>query len=296
MNILRQLHIIAIALILSGCETHENKPMKNVSPSLNYRKNGHALVNGLNMYYEIYGSGFPLVLIHGGGSTINTSWRKMIPLFAKDHQVIAIETQAHGRSDDRDAPETFEQDADDINALLDFLKIDSSDIMGFSNGGSTSLQMAIRHPKKVRKVVAISALCSRDGVQDGFWSFMEKGTFNDMPQIYKDGFLKVNNDSVKLYNMYHKDSQRMLNFKDWDEQSIKSISCPVLLLGGDKDVIKPAHLLKLSTLISNSRLCILPGHHGEFMGEASYPHQKEEIINATSAIISHFLTDEDSLK
>jgi pimeloyl-ACP methyl ester carboxylesterase len=90
------------------------------------------------MYYEIHGTGEPLVLIHGGGSTLNTNFEKIIPLLSKNYKVIAVEMQAHGRSSDREAPESFEQDADDLAALLKHLNISKANILGFSNGGSTS--------------------------------------------------------------------------------------------------------------------------------------------------------------
>src|SRR5215212_8429181 len=86
-------------------------------------QSGYAPVNGIKMYYELHGSGKPLVLIHGGGSTIQTTFSKVLPLFAKHHQVIAVELQAHGHTSDRDAPESFDQDADDVAALLKYLKI-----------------------------------------------------------------------------------------------------------------------------------------------------------------------------
>src|ERR1700743_2264534 len=122
---------------------------------------GYAPVNGLNMYYEIHGSGtMPLVLIHGGGSTIETTFSNLLPIFSEFTKVIAIELQAHGRTSDRDASESFEQDADDVAALLNHLHITKANILGFSNGGSTGMQIAIRHPRIVNKLVAISA-CSK---------------------------------------------------------------------------------------------------------------------------------------
>src|SRR5882724_11819519 len=104
----------------------------------------HAMVNGLKMYHEIHGSGRPLVLIHGGGSTIASTFGRVLPELAKGHRVIAVELQAHGHTPDIDRPLSFEQDADDVAALLAQLAIGKADIMGFSNGGTTALQIAIR--------------------------------------------------------------------------------------------------------------------------------------------------------
>ena len=131
-------------------------------------KSGFSDVNGLKMYYEIYGQGKPLVLIHGGGSTIQTNFEKIIPLLAKNRQVIALELQAHGRTNDRNADLTFEQDADDVAILLKNLNIDKADFLGFSNGGTTTLQIALRHPEIVHKMILGSALARRNGVPDWF--------------------------------------------------------------------------------------------------------------------------------
>src|ERR1700761_1052919 len=117
----------------------------------------YARVNGIKMYYEIHGSGNPLVLLHGGGSTIYTSFGRILPDLAKNHQVIAVELQAHGHTGDRDAPETFKQDSDDVAELLSQLHISKADILGFSNGGQTTLQLAMTHPDKVNKIIVASA-------------------------------------------------------------------------------------------------------------------------------------------
>jgi len=115
------------------------------------------------MYYEIHGEGKPLVLIHGGGSTIQTTFGKVLSLFAKKYKVIAVELQAHGHTGDRDAPETFQQDGDDVAALLQQLNISKASFFGFSNGGTTSLQIAIRHPEVVDKLVIASGAYQREG-------------------------------------------------------------------------------------------------------------------------------------
>ena len=125
----------------------------------NSKTSGYAPVNGLNMYYEIHGNGtMPLVLIHGGGSTIETTFSNLLPIFSAYNKVIAVELQAHGRTSDRDAPESFEQDADDVAALLRYLGVDKANFLGFSNGGSTTMQIAIRHAELTNKIIAISAV------------------------------------------------------------------------------------------------------------------------------------------
>jgi pimeloyl-ACP methyl ester carboxylesterase len=236
------------------------------SDSLTF-KNGYSDVNGLKMYYEIHGQGKPIVLIHGGGSTIETSFGKLIPLLAKNRQVIAVELQAHGRTNDRNADLTFEQDADDVATLLKNLHIDKADFFGFSNGGTTTLQIAIRHPGLVDKMILGSALAKRNGVPDWFWGFMENANLENMPEQLKAGYKKVAADTNGLQVMHDRDVKRMVNFKDIPDEQVRSIKAPTLIIVGDKDVITPEHALELHRQIAKSELAIIPGGHGQYIGE-----------------------------
>lgn len=230
-------------------------------------ESGYSEVNGLKMYYEIYGQGKPLVLIHGGGSTIQSCFGKVIPLFAKSRKVIAVELQAHGRTSDRNADLSFEQDADDVAALLKNLKIDKADFFGFSNGGTTTLQIAIRHPEITDKIVLGSALAKRNGVPDWFWDFMKQAKLENMPEQLKTAYKQVAPDTNGLQIMHDRDAKRMVDFKDISDEQIKSIKAPALIIIGDKDVITPEHALELHRQISNAELAIIPGGHGEYIGE-----------------------------
>jgi len=228
---------------------------------------GYSEVNGLKMYYEIYGQGKPLVLIHGGGSTIQSTFEKVIPLFAKDRKVIAVELQAHGRTSDRNADLTFEQDADDIATLLKNLGIDKADFFGFSNGGTTVLQVAIRHNEIVDKIILGSTLAKRNGVPEWFWDFMKQAKLENMPGQLKAAYKQVAPDTNGLQVMHDKDAKRMVNFKDIPDEQIKSVKAQTLIIIGDKDVITPEHALELHRQIANSELAIIPGGHGEYIGE-----------------------------
>jgi pimeloyl-ACP methyl ester carboxylesterase len=234
------------------------------------RTSGYAPVNGLKMYYEIHGgNGLPLVLIHGGGSTIGSSFGKLIPLLAPQFKLLAVELQAHGRTSDREGPESFIQDADDVAALLKFLKIDKANFLGFSNGGTTALQIAIRHPDLVNKIVVVSANYKKEGMVPGFFEGFQNATLDDMPFALKAAFLEVTPDQSRLRVMFEKDVERMVQFTDMDDAALKSIKVPALLAVGDRDVVTTAHVLKMSQLIQESRLVVLPGTHGSFIGEAT---------------------------
>jgi len=228
---------------------------------------GYSEVNGLKMYYEIYGQGKPLVLIYGGGSTIQSNFEKVIPLFAKNRQVIAVELQAHGRTSDRNADLSFEQDADDIAMLLKNLNIDKADFFGFSNGGTSTLQIAIQHPEIVDKIVLGSALAKRNGVPEWFWGFMQQAKLENMPEQLKTAYKQVAPDTSGLQVMHDRDAKRMVNFEDIPDEQIKSIKVPTLIIIADKDVITPEHAIELHRQIANSELAIIPGGHGEYIGE-----------------------------
>ncbi len=264
--------LILVFLIFTSCNEKVKKAnttkseMEKTTDTLHFT-NGYSEVNGLKMYYEIYGQGKPLVLIHGGGSTIQSNFEKVIPLFAKNRKVIAVELQAHGRTSDRNADSSFEQDADDVSTLLKNLNIDKADFFGFSNGGTTTLQIAIRHPEMVNKIILGSALAKRNGVPEWFWNFMKQAKLENMPEQLKTAYKQVAPDSSGLQVMHDRDAKRVVNFKDIPDEQIKSIKVPTLIIIGDKDVITPEHAIELNRQISNSELAIIPGGHGEYIGE-----------------------------
>lgn len=251
---------------------------------------GYAPVNGISMYYEIHGEGpLPLVLIHGGGSTIQTSFSKLLPVFSGNHQVIAMELQAHGRTSDRDTPESFEQDADDVAGLLNYIGITKANLLGFTNGGSTALKMGVRHPEKVNKIVAISGAYRRDGFVENFFEGFDLATIHHMPHELREAFLKVTPDQQKLLNMFNKDVERMKNFTDWPDDELRSIKAHTLIMSSDKDVVTPAHSLRMAGLIANARLIILPGAHGEFIGELGVTKEGSKLPKITATLIEEFL-------
>ena len=282
--------LLAIALIVCAAFSAraQSRPpnLRNPEPP----KFGFIRVNGLQMYYELHGAGgTPLVLIHGGGSTIGTNFGRVLPLLSRNRQVIAVEVQAHGHTRDIDRPFTFEQDADDVAALLDSLHVRSAHILGFSNGGTTALQIAIRHPAKVSHLVIASANYKRDGMQAGFWEFMEKGTYADMPQPYKDAYLKINPSQSGVHAMHDRDAKRMLAFRDIPDASIRGIQAPTLVVVGDRDVIRPEHALELSRTLPHARLCILPGTHGSYLGEIMTPNVSDRTVAAFVDLVTGFL-------
>jgi len=276
-------------LSLSACHKKmESTSLKPAATAKESDSTGYANVNGLTMYYEIHGSGFPIVLIHGGGSTIQTTFGHLLPLLAKNHKVIAVEMQAHGRTKDIDRPLSFKQDAEDIAALLKSLGIPKADIFGFSNGASTTLELSVRHPGIVNKIVVASTMFKKSGAPSWFWEMMSKPTFEQMPQQLKEGFLAVTPDSAALMKMYHRDVARMQSFTDMADEDIKNIQAPALIMCGDKDVVTPEHAVEMNRLIKNSSLAIFPGGHGDYIGEITTPLDSA-VLQGTFAVIEKFL-------
>jgi pimeloyl-ACP methyl ester carboxylesterase len=252
-------------------------------------KPGFSDVNGIKIYHEIYGKGEPLVLIHGGGSTIASSFGMIIPLLAGKYQLIAVELQNHGRSGQRNIPQTFEQDADDVAELLKTLKVTKASFFGFSNGGTTAMQVAIRHPEIVDKLILAAPAFSRDGFINGFFDGMKMATIDNMPGELKKAFLDVNPDSSKLQHMFEKDRDRMIAFSGIPDEKIQSIKSPALVINGDKDVITTEHVTKLSRMIPNSELAIIPGVHGKYIGEVTTLPVDEIQLNLVVLMIDQFL-------
>jgi pimeloyl-ACP methyl ester carboxylesterase len=257
-------------------------------------KNGYSDVNGLKMYWEIHGNNHEfLVLIHGGGSTIGTTFGRILPPLAKYYSVIALELQAHGHTSDRNLPESFERDADDVAELLHNLQIPKASFFGFSNGGNTAMQIAVRHPELVNKLIIASSFYKREGMQPSFFEGLEKASIKDMPEALKAAFLQINPDSSKLFTMFNKDRERMLRFKDWDDGIVRSIKAPALIICGDHDVMIPEHAVAMSRLIMNSRLMILPATHGSYIGVAEGPGDVGKLTEMTIEVIADFLNGEN---
>ena len=223
----------------------------------------YAPVNGLKLYYEIHGpsqaAAPPLVLLHGGGSTIATSFAKLLPRLAGHRRVIAFEQQGHGHTADVvDRPFDFERSADDAAALLKFLKVGQADFLGYSNGGTIALQIAIRHPGLVRKQVLVSATFKRDGLPPPFWEGMKHATLASMPIELREAYLHAAPHPEQLQSFHDKSVRRMLEFKDIPAPTVRSVAAPTLIMVGDADVVRPEHAVELFRLLPHAELAILP--------------------------------------
>src|ERR1700730_1987508 len=203
---------------------------------------GYAPVNGLKMYYEVHGSGDPVVLLHGSFMTITNNWTRWIGELSKTRKVIAVEMQGHGRTADIKRDFTYENLADDVAALLDHLKIPSADLIGYSMGGGVAMQCAIRHPEKVRKVVVISSTFRRDG--------MVKEALDAFPKLTADAFKgsPIEAEYKKLSptpDDFPKFVKRLLAASskghDISADKLKATTAPMFFIHGDADGIRLEH-------------------------------------------------------
>jgi pimeloyl-ACP methyl ester carboxylesterase len=244
----------------TAAQTSEQPAMQQHEQAV---RTGYAPVNGLRIYFEIHGVANPtqppLVLLHGGGDTIQTSFGQILPVLAGARQVIAFEQQGYGHTADiADRPFSFEQSADDTAALLEYLHIEKADLFGFSNGGTIALQVAIRHPEVVRKLVLASALVKRDGAYPWLWDAMDNARLENMPQDLQQEYLKVAPQPENLRMMHDKAAQRVRDFKDIPADAIRRIAAPTLVVVGDADVIRPEHAVEMFRLLPHAQLAVLP--------------------------------------
>lgn len=231
---------------------------------------GYAPINDLRMYYEIYGEGRPLILLHGAYMTIDTMG-PILPGLAATRQVIAAEQQGHGHTADIDRPITYEQMADDTAALLAHLDIGEADVFGFSMGGGIALQLAIRHPGVVGKLVVASTSYTSDG--------MHQVAVEMFPSITPELFAGSPIEEAYLRNAPNPDDFPQLVEKlkqldttefAWPADDIRGIAAPTMILLGDSDGIRLEHAVELFKLLGGgvmgdlqgmptSQLAVLPG-------------------------------------
>jgi pimeloyl-ACP methyl ester carboxylesterase len=254
---------------------------------------GRARVNGIDIYYEVHGSGdgTPLVLLNGGGSTIDSNFGRVLPFLARTRRVIGLDEQGHGRTSDRDGPITFEGSADDVAALLRELRVPHADLLGFSNGGTVALQVAIRHPQLVRKLVFASSFTRREGAQPQLWEFMKQADITNMPQALKDAFLAVTPDPEKLKTMHDKDAARMVGFTDLPDAAVRGVGVPTLIITGDRDAVRLEHAVELARLFPDARLLVLPAGHGDYLAEAASAPADTDYADITARLVDRFLSD-----
>ena len=241
---------------------------------LTLAESGYAPVNGLEMYYEIYGSGrgVPLVLLHGNLSTIGSSFGKVLPQLAATRRVIAIEQQGHGHTADIDRPFSIGQWADDTTALLRHLKIEQADFFGYSSGGAVALEIALRNPALVRKLAwAGGTTDHRDGLYPELLVGSEAMKPEDLDgSPFQQAYADVAPHPENWHRLVTKVAELDRAIDGWPPEAIASLQPPALLIIGDSDIVRPEHVVEMFRLLGGgvigdlvglprSQLAVLPG-------------------------------------
>jgi pimeloyl-ACP methyl ester carboxylesterase len=238
-----------VAFATVGATAASSRSRLGARVSADTAENGYAPVNGLQMYYEIHGEGAPLLLLHSAFGTI-AGWGPVLEGLAATRQVIAVELQGHGHTADIDRPLSFEQMADDVAALLNHLSVEQVDIVGHSMGANTALQVAMRHPQRVRKLVAISPNYRSDGEYDAVREGVQMLTpeflaGSPMEQIYLDAAPNPNDFPMLVEKL-----KTLLGTEyAWPEADLQAIAAPTQILIGDSDTVRPEHAVELFRLV-----------------------------------------------
>jgi pimeloyl-ACP methyl ester carboxylesterase len=211
---------------------------------------GYAPVNGIRVYYEIYGEGRPLVLLHGAFYTIDMNWGQLMPELSKNRKVIAIEMQGHGHTPYSERELSITTLANDVEKVMDYLKIDSADVAGYSMGGSVAYQFAVQSPKRLRKLVIISSTYKTNG-----WLPIVNGGFKDFkPEFFDNTPIKAGYDAVAPdKTKWRSFLAQMFAFAkvpfNVGDSNISKIASPVLIISGDNDGTDKVELMKTYQLL-----------------------------------------------
>lgn len=248
---------------------------------------GYAPANGSKVYYEVYGEGKPLILLHGAYCTIDMNWRELIPLLAKSRKVIALELQGHGHTPYSERKLSRETLASDVAQVMDFLKIESTDIAGYSFGGQVAYQFAIQSPKRLNKLVIISSVYKSAG-----WVPEVGAAFEQMkPELFDNSPMQA------AYNAVAPDKTRWTKFLeqvialaqepfDLGDENIAKIEAPVLIISGDNDGMDKVELAKTYKLLGGgvaADMQEMPKSH-----IAVIPNQSHvSLMNQTAALFAY---------
>jgi pimeloyl-ACP methyl ester carboxylesterase len=216
----------------------------------------YADVNGLRLYYEEHGAGDPLVLLHGGLTTIDGSFGRVIPVLAEHHRVIAVELQGHGRTADVDRPMAFEHLAADVVSLLDHLGIEQADVFGFSLGGITTYELLVSHPGRVRRAVVASADHRNDRAGE-----VDPGRLPTEADFagMREAYAAVAPDPDHFEAIAARTTAMVHSFGGWTDDDLRGIDVPVLVLIGDTDFILVPNAAEAVDLLPHGQLAVLPG-------------------------------------
>ena len=239
-QLLTSMLLVVITFVAAVANGQQLKPLSS----------GYAPVNGIKVYYEVYGKGQPIILLHGAFYTISMNWGQLIPELSKTRKVIAIEMQGHGHTPYSERKLDIVTLASDVEKVMDYLKIDRADVAGYSMGGSVAYQFAVQSPKRLRKLVIISSTYKTNG-----WLPVVNGAFKDFkPELFDNSPLKTMYDAVAPdKTKWRKFLRQMFDFShvpfNVGDARIAKIAAPVLIISGDNDGLDKIELMKTYQLL-----------------------------------------------
>jgi pimeloyl-ACP methyl ester carboxylesterase len=267
---------LLFAITAHAAETWQTLPQPPPMPKP--RESGMAPVNGIRMYYAVYGEGPPVLLIHGGLGHADI-WGFQVPALAKDHKVIVADSRGHGRSTRSSQPFSYALMADDYLALLDYLKIDKVALVGWSDGGIIGLDIAIRHPERLSRLFSFAANFTPEGTRD----VANSPTFDAYFARARKDYAALSPTPGEFDDFVKQISKMWATEPRYSKEQLRAITVPTVIFDGDHDeAIKPEHTRELAELIPGARLVI--------MKDASHfaMWQKPAEFNAT---VRKFLSD-----
>jgi pimeloyl-ACP methyl ester carboxylesterase len=242
---------LLLAITAHSAEIWQTLPQPPPMPQP--RESGMAPVNGIRMYYAVYGEGPPVLLIHGGLGNADI-WGFQVPALAKDHKVIVADSRGHGRSTRSSQPISYALMADDYLALLDYLKIKKVALVGWSDGGIIGLDIAIRHPERLSRLFSFAANFTPEGGQD----VADSPTFNAYLARARKDYLALSPTPGEFDDFVKQLSKMWASEPRYSEKQLRAITVPTTIFDGDHDeAIKPEHTRELAKLIPGARLVIM---------------------------------------
>ena len=251
--------IAALSMMVAGCG----------QPTLG----GHvASIRGIRMYYEIYGSGPPLLLLHGGTGS-GKQFEKQIPAFAPHHRLIVPDCRAQGRTTDRPGPITYHDMAEDMIGLLDRLHLSTVDVMGWSDGGDIGLDMAIHHPERIRHLVTFGANFSPDGLNPDDVKWNRTATADSFGPGMREGWTKLNPEPAHYEEAMNKILEMWRTQPRFTMAELHAIRAKTMICVGDHDLIRPTHTAALTRAIPGATEWVVPhASHGAMI-------ERPEVVN-----------------
>lgn len=224
----------------------------------------YAPLAGIELYHEVHGSGEPLVLVPGGMTTIDLSFGELLPDLAADHRVIAVEQQGHGRTADVDREITAEHLAGDVVGLLDHLGVERADVLGFSLGGMTALETAVRHPERVNRLVVVSTPTRFDGFHEeirdpALWASSTRMPTEADFAAMQDAYTRLSPPGTTFESVNAKVQPLVSAEENWSAEVLGGITAPTLVMIGDHDFVTVEHAEATRAAIPGAQLAVVPG-------------------------------------